>query len=678
MYSDVQWKTQILSINTTSYSLSEMIQMIELEQPFSGLLSGSGCFVKIDEYLPVVCTAIHAGSNMRSELIKHCVLSTDERYFEEDPHTDAMIISQPITLIGTDSRFEYDLNRPKALSTYYKSAWSKKVWKKALPEAQRKLSHRKHELFYCLYEALISKLESKFRHVIVFDIHSYNYQRVNISAPVFNIGSAQIDRERWGEVVNRFVSELQKIALPNINTDAKLDAVFEGRGYLIAHTNAHFDRTLVLPTEVKKVFMDEQTGELFPLVLESIQVGLKQAFSATSAYFQRKVSAKSRVKRTDMLSTQIDSSVVNIDKTLFSLVKRVETLKYVNPTNLIRERARFFSAPRRYKPNYRYRQLPVNANEFKHQLYKIPIEKISDPDLKGLYSDMIDKLSEKVDLLTCIGQDSFLYSSLKYHGRPDSSAIKNARFLLYAGELDENHALEKDASYAKRELAKAATNWGMKCKIVETATIAAKAMVSSNPPTLYLNSSELYGEKEVSRLIQHELGVHMATTLNAKMQPLSIFRLGLPGSTFTQEGLAILAEFKAGYMSLDRLKILSARVLAVDSMLQEQDFFQTYTYLTDELGIESQLAFSITTRVYRGGGFTKDHLYLTGFTQLLQRSESRSIDNLLIGKCSIKYHDLIDELVQRQWLTPPHHRFDITEKENPPILDYLIRSLRTE
>lgn len=216
----------------------------------------------------------------------------------------------------------------------------------------------------------------------------------------------------------------------------------------------------------------------------------------------------------------------------------------------------------------------------------------------------------------------------------------------------------------------------MKCKITETASIAAKAMVTSNPPTLFLNSGATYGEKEVARLVQHELGVHMATTLNAKMQPLSIFRLGLPGSTFTQEGLAILAEYKAGFMSLDRLKILSTRVLAVDSMLKEQDFFQTYSYLIEELEIENQLAFSITTRVYRGGGFTKDHLYLAGFVELLRLSENRSLDNLLIGKCSVKYHGLTDELVQRQWLKPPFHRFDTTDEKNPAILNYLISSLR--
>lgn len=660
----------------TSFTLDEMILMIDQERPFQGELTGSGCFVKIEEYLPVVCTAIHAGSQMRSELIKQCRLNSDERYFEEDPHTDDMIMSQPITLIGLDSRFEYDLNRPKTLSTYYKSAWNKRVWQKALSEKQRKISHSKHEQFYLLYEALIEKLESKFRQVIVFDIHSYNYQRIETTSPVFNIGSSQIDMERWGSVVERFTSELKKISLPNITTTAEVNGVFEERGYLIAHTNAHFDRTLVLPTEVKKVFMDEQTGVLFPLVLESIQVGLKQAFSATGAHFQRKASTKRRVKRADMLSTKIDSSVLSVDKALYKLASKIETLKYVNPTNLVRERARFYSAPRRYKPNYRYRQLPVNSIELKHQLYKMPIDKISDPDLKALYSDMIDKLSEKVDLLTSVGQDSFLYSSLKYHGKPNDAAIKNSRFLLYANDFESDLLPEQNVAFAKAQLSQAAVQWGMKCKITETASIAAKAMVSSNPPTLFLNSNATYGEKEVERLIQHELGVHMATALNAKIQPLSIFRLGLPGSTFTQEGLAILAEFKGGYMSLDRLKILAARVLAVDSMLKEQDFFQTYLYLIEELEIESQLAFSITTRVYRGGGFTKDHLYLAGFVELLHTSENRNLDNLLIGKCSLKYHDLIDELVQRQWLKPPSHQFEITEESNPKILEYLIGSLR--
>lgn len=663
-------------MNHNRYTLKEMLSLIKREQPFSGELIDAGCYVKIDEYLPVVCAAIHAGERLREDLVKQCMLSKEERYFEEDPFTDDMIASQPINIIGLDSRFEYDLNRAMTLSTYYKSAWSRQVWEKALSAKQRAESHRKHAAFYDLYQALIEKLEQKFGMVIVFDMHSYNYKRQHKNAPVFNIGSAQIDMQRWEAVVKRFCSELNKIELPNIETSAEIDSVFEGRGYLISHTNAHFDRTLVLPTEVKKVFMEEESGTLFPLVLEALQSGLKEAFSQTSAFFQRKHNRKRSISKADMLSSSIEPTVLHVDKALYRLAHKVETLKYVNPSNINAERRRFNASPSRYKPDYRYRQLPIHANDFKYQLYRLPIENIADPDMRHLYSDMVNKLGEKVDLLTSVGQESFLYNSLRYHGRPDENAINNAKFLLYAKTLPEEKGEEYSAEQAVSLMAKAAKDWSMRCKVTATNSLAARAMVTSNPPTLFVNSKASFCHSEVQRLIQHELGVHMATTFNAKMQPLNVFRLGLPGSTVTQEGMAIMAEYKAGYMSHERLKVLATRVLAADSMLKEQNFYMTYSYLVEELGLDKDNAFTTTTRVYRGGGFTKDHLYLTGFLQMLELEKQRSLDNLLIGKCSYRYLDLIDELVERGWVIKPHHRFDDLGGDVEPTLKYLIETLR--
>lgn len=168
----------------------------------------------------------------------------------------------------------------------------------------------------------------------------------------------------------------------------------------------------------------------------------------------------------------------------------------------------------------------------------------------------------------------------------------------------------------------------------------------------------------------------MATTFNAKMQPLQVFRLGLPGDTLTQEGLAIMAEYHSGYLSHARLQALAVRVLAVDSLLKEHNFYQTFCFLTDELQLERDDAFIITTRVYRGGGFTKDYVYLKGFLAMLDLSKQRSLDNLMIGKCSHRYLDLIDELVERGWLTQPRHRIPQHQGDIEPTLAYLIRSLK--
>ncbi|WP_413111905.1 flavohemoglobin expression-modulating QEGLA motif protein [Thaumasiovibrio sp. DFM-14] len=656
-----------------------MLALIQRGQPFSGEVSGAGFFVKIEEYLPVVCTAIHAGSRLRSELAGRCVLNEQERYFEEDPHTDAMIASQPIIMIGLDSRFEYDLNRALALSTYYRSAWSRLVWKKPLSPAHRAESHRKHNAFYTIYEAIITKLESLHDSVVVFDMHSYNHKRQRADAPVFNLGTAQIDMERWNGAVKRFCRELGKIRLPHITTTTEIDGVFEGRGYLISHTNAHFDRTLVLPTEVKKVFMEEETGVLFPLVLEALQSGLKEAFSQTSAYLQRNHSQKRSVRKADMLSSSIEPHLISVDAQLYRLASKIETLKYVTPINITTEYKRFQMAPSRYKPNYRYRQLPIKVNEFKQKLYRLPIEGISDPDMRHLYGDMVQKLSDKMDLLTSVGTETFLYNALRYHGRPDRVDINNANFLLYAKLLPEEYSTKLDAQQAVQELTNAAKQLGMKCRVSTSKTIAARAMVTATPLAVLVNAKSQFTDTEVKRLLQHELGVHMATNHNAKSQPLNIFRLGLPGSTMTQEGLAILAEYRSGYLSHERLNTLATRVLAVDSMLKEQNFYFTYSYLVDELGIDKEDAFAITTRVYRGGGFTKDHLYLKGFLHILNIENQRNLDNLLVGKCSLRYHDLIDELMNRGWLNKP--QFMPTEFghaiPSASQLDYLIGSLRT-
>ncbi|KYN91184.1 N-formylglutamate amidohydrolase [Vibrio cidicii] len=662
--------------NTNAYSLQEMLGFIKQGLPFNGELIGAGCYIKIDEYLPVVCTAIHAGHRLRPELHKQCLLNSDERFFEEDPFTEQMIASQAITLIGLDSRFEYDLNRPMALSTYYKSAWSRQVWQKALSAHQRQESHRKHATFYTLYEALIGKLETLHGMVVVFDLHSYNYKRQKTDAPVFNIGTAQIDMERWGPVVKRFCTELEQITLPNMTTSAAINAVFEGRGYLISHTNAHFDRTLVLPTEVKKVFMEEESGALFPLVLEALQTGLKQAFSQTGAYFQRHFNRQHRIGKADMLSSSIEPAVLHVDKALYKLAQKLETLKYVNPTNLSAEKKRFEAAPSRYQPDYRYRQLPLHANEFKSQLYRLPIEDIADPDMRQLYSDTLNSLSEQVDLLTSVGQESFLYHSLRHYGQPDNNAINNAQFLLYAKALAEDEIEQYNAQQAKQLMQQAAEQWHMPCKVTVSTSLAAKAMVTSQPPTLLINGKARFSHAEVQRLIHHELGVHMATTLNARKQPLNLFRLGLPGAAATQEGLAILAEYKAGWMSHQRLKLLATRVLAVHSMLKEHHFYQTYQYLREELALHQESAWTTTMRVYRGGGFTKDHLYLSGFLHMRQLEQQRSLDNLLLGKCSHRYLDLLDELVARGWLAKPLHRLMDKHAEAEPHLTYLIDSLK--
>ena len=137
-------------------TLSEQacIAKINKGESFHAEVEGGAFIIKIDEYTPVICAAIHNGHRLRKDLEKSFMLSKDERFFEEDPYTDELISSFPIQLIGNDSRFEYDLNRAKTLSTFFKTAWNKQVWQKPLSSKQRAISQAKHESFYNVLEAI--------------------------------------------------------------------------------------------------------------------------------------------------------------------------------------------------------------------------------------------------------------------------------------------------------------------------------------------------------------------------------------------------------------------------------------------------------------------------------------------------------------------------------------------
>jgi uncharacterized protein (TIGR02421 family) len=218
----------------------------------------------------------------------------------------------------------------------------------------------------------------------------------------------------------------------------------------------------------------------------------------------------------------------------------------------------------------------------------------------------------------------------------------------------------------------------MECKIESSAKLVASAMVSNSKKTVYLGKNLLLTESDATALIHHELGVHMATRLNAGKQRLKVFTVGLPGSTLTQEGLAILNEYQSGNMTLKRLKILALRVLAVDEMIKQSDFRHTYNYLHEEQHLTPDEAFKLAVRVHRGGGFTKDYLYLNGICQALHTVRKQNLRNLYVGKTGFDYLNIINEMVERQWVSEPqfYPQFLQQPVEGSAVLEYLISCIK--
>lgn len=112
-------------------------------------------------------------------------------------------------------------------------------------------------------------------------------------------------------------------------------------------------------------------------------------------------------------------------------------------------------------------------------------------------------------------------------------------------------------------------------------------------------------------------------------------------------------------------------------MLVHGDFVKTYHALMNEFSLDKEFAFTLTIRVYRGGGFTKDYLYLTGFRDVLNVAKKQSIDNLLVGKTGLLDFDVITEMVERGMLEKPVSLFDTSyTTSNDKVLDFIVNSIK--
>jgi len=137
-----------------------------------------------------------------------------------------------------------------------------------------------------------------------------------------------------------------------------------------------------------------------------------------------------------------------------------------------------------------------------------------------------------------------------------------------------------------------------------------------------LRKGSVFSRKEAEQLIQHEAGVHIVTSLNGRAQPdLVMLGAGHPGTTRTQEGLAVFAEFITGAMDTHRLRRLADRVFAIQMAIGGADFLDIYRYFLERTGDENR-AYDGAWRVFRGaplrGGYplTKDIVYLDGLLRV--------------------------------------------------------------
>jgi N-formylglutamate amidohydrolase len=219
---------------------------------------------------PVVATAIHAGHEVRRDLLPLLAIDEPIRAREEDPYTDALIKVVPSWIAFRRSRFEVDLNRPREEAVYLapEMAWGLQVWKKPLGETKIQRSLQEYDKFYEELYRLLKKIEKPYNCFVVFDLHSYNYRRRGPHAPPgdpkenpdVNVGTGSLDRKRWEPVVRRFIEDLRNYDFLGHHLDVRENVKFKGRQLAWWIHEKFPQSSCVLAIEFKKFFMDEWTG----------------------------------------------------------------------------------------------------------------------------------------------------------------------------------------------------------------------------------------------------------------------------------------------------------------------------------------------------------------------------------------------------------------------------------
>ena len=116
-------------------------------------------------------------------------------------------------------------------------------------------------------------------YAIIYDIHSYNYKRGGKEAnklenPDINVGTNGMDRVFWDPVISSFIDEMNGSELYGKRLDVRENIKFKG-GHFPTWINKNFNnKACAIAIEVKKIFMDEITGEVDTTALSEIKKAL--------------------------------------------------------------------------------------------------------------------------------------------------------------------------------------------------------------------------------------------------------------------------------------------------------------------------------------------------------------------------------------------------------------------
>ena len=369
-----------------------------------------------------------------------------------------------------------------------------------------------------------------------------------------------------------------------------------------------------------------------------------------------------------MTTTALSVDDLAIDHEIAQLSSRMRFLLEVTPLNTKEARAAYEDQGLD-QPDFSYRAFDTEPDVLAARLRKIDVSAVEDPTLQHLLRAKHREMELQVELLRARDTEDFLGLSIELYGGVSPSLREQAEGVLAAlpGSESPGESLgaEDFLTMANEEIERYREQDPDIEMHAEIRPDVSGVMVSGD--TLLVSPEAHVQQRRAMALIHHEVGTHLVTQVNGMAQPIKVLGTGLAGYDETQEGLAVLGEVACGGLTAFRLRQLAGRVLTVHRRVAGATFREAHQALV-HAGFPEGSAFTTAMRVYRGGGLTKDAIYLRGLVDLLTHvREGGSLDLLFRGKFSLRDLPLVRELDDRGILRParisPRHLGEATAKE---------------
>ena len=411
--------------------------------------------------------------------------------------------------------------------------------------------------------------------------------------------------------------------------------------------------------EVAPVYRDPESGELFPGVLRDLRRSLSLAIRRMVYEFATRHTTHRPPHFHALGRRAMVKAAWESDRRLVDVSEQFDLLLMVTPVNGEASWHEFRRARYERPPNFHYRPLPADPVVLKRAIYRAPVDRIEDPALGRVFREKQAELDRQVTLLQDRNSPRFLHEGVQLFGGV-GDGLRDLALEILAAVSPRSREAGAGRTLSPREFAKAAREEIRTLRrqhpaldaTVEIRGDIAGLMVSRG--NLLISTRTAVPPARVEALLQHEIGTHVLTYHNGKAQRLRLLATGLAGYDELQEGLAVLAEFLVGGLSRPRLRQLAGRVVAARCLLDGATFVETFRTLHRAHGFNQQVAFWMTMRTHRGGGLTKDAIYLRGLRQILAYLRGGGeLDPLWVGKIAVHHIPLVRELRWRGVLQPP-------------------------